>query len=570
MSTRYMNQSWFDAHGEHEDCHDKARGTRSRSTNGKSSHTRPKTTVSTQPSRQRHSNRSASRTRTNPHTATAGIKIPAVSSSTHKRVESDKEALARVIHRAHAYETLCKAEEAEQASEQPPIPPRKDTPPAEPSTLTGDRQWKPQKPVYAKRAPVKEAAARASQYIAYQAPPVPPKDKSPDLKPKPGFQNIVKPKPSASSVRGSARSSVSPKPVSPRSQSAICPSRGSKPYEVNLVCKSPISRPPSTGERVYRAYTPSPSPSPSPSPLVSNFPSQVRRMLTPPSSPSPPSRTSRPPSPSPSYSSTYPLPSPRFSRSASPARGSWTADRPHQKRSSLVDRARSRMRENWHLNMQKAGVRPLSSFEVLEVRKGLVKDVASEWMGSVSPTTTPTSEIKAYSVVDAEGERRGRSVSRGGRKQEFEGLEGRVRRHQMRESQREEEEREKRRAMGISSGAYAAGLARRDSLFLGSGGSPASGTFFASEYAQKKVVGKDLELVIEVPVEVPLRKGTFAEKVANDRSGPKITPPELTDSPTQISGTSADDRKRLPSQSLDRFRLPARRRPKLHRRHAMP
>lgn len=573
MSTTRMNQSWFDALGEHENCRNNASGTRSRSTtnglrsnNGKSSRTRPRTTVSTEPSRERHSNRSASNSRTNP---AAGMKIPTVSSSTHKRVKSEKEARARAIQRAQAYETLCKAEEAEQVSEQPPTPPSKDTP-------TGKSQWNPQNPTYAKRAPVKEAAARASQYIAYQPPPVPPKDKSPILKPKPGSRSSVQRKPVPLNIAGGARSSAQPKTVSSRPQSTICPSRGSKPYEVQPVHKGRISRPPSTGERVYRAYTPSPSPSPSLS--ISTVTSGVRRMVTPPSSPSPPSRTPT----SPSYSATTPtspIPSPRFSRSASPARGSWTADRPRQKRSSFVDRARSRMRENWHLNMQKAGVRPLSSFEVLDVRKGLVKDVATEWMESVTPTTP---EMKAYFPAEEggfekEGGReirgrstdRGRSEYRGKVKEDFSGLESRVRRHQIRESQREEKEREIERARGLSFGANAASSARRDSLFLESSDTPTSDTFFASDWAQKQAVDKAKELVVEVPAVASLRKGTFGEKVAKDRSGPRITPPELTDSPAQISRTSADDRKRLPSQSLDRFRRPVLRRPKLHRRHAM-
>ncbi|KAI1456604.1 hypothetical protein F4805DRAFT_431829 [Annulohypoxylon moriforme] len=298
-------------------------------------------------------------------------------------------------------------------------------------------------------------------------------------------------------------------------------------------------------------------------------------MLTPP--PSPSSSPSSQPPVSPSYSTTSilpppssPLPSPRSStaigipREASPARGTWTADRPRQKRSSFVDRARMRMRESWHLNMQKAGVRPMSSFEVVEVRKGYVKDVAAEW-SIESPAASPI----ASPVVE-----RGRSEGRGRRVEDFTGLEGRVRRHQVKESLREmkrrEEEKEKRveRARGLSFDAHAAGIERADSLFLAAGGRPTSETFFASDWSQKQVIDQAKEMVAELPASSSFHKGPFGEKSGKVSGSKRNKQPTSSD---QGLRTRKDDRRRLPSQDRRvRSRIPVRTRPTLSRRDAMP
>ncbi|XXG95013.1 hypothetical protein Hte_001273 [Hypoxylon texense] len=85
---------------------------------------------------------------------------------------------------------------------------------------------------------------------------------------------------------------------------------------------------------------------------------------------------------SPSSSSTFSVPPPSpsttvLSRSPSPGRGAWISDQPHQERPSLTARARERMRKNLHLNLQKVGRRPRSSFVVHSVVRSPVADIAT-------------------------------------------------------------------------------------------------------------------------------------------------------------------------------------------------
>ncbi|KAI1204250.1 uncharacterized protein F4807DRAFT_448331 [Annulohypoxylon truncatum] len=574
---------------------------------------------------QRRSIRSASSHRAESNAVATGMKAPTISSSTRKRIESQEEARARVINRARAYEALCEAEAEEQVPEEPPTPPSKDYSPSQlhptsmqpgwtahgpaplrvvhentkvviSDTRTSDAFWKPQKPVYAQGAPGKEAAnggskeitTQISQYVPYRPPPpVPPKDKPQQLKPKPGAGGGVKRRPVPLNLHGvvpqngsngeasrSIASSAQPKTTNPSPRSGVQPWDISKPYEVKRTPNSHANTPPSVGKRVYKAYTPSATPSPS----LSTFPSQVRRMLTPPTSPSAASRTPVSPSyapVSPSYTTTPITPSPfpasprssssNISRSRSPARGSWTADRPRQQpqRSSFVDRARDRMRASWHLNLQKAGVRPLSSFEVRDVRKGYVKDVATEWMGS---------SMALGDCVGVEMEGRGRGGGEcwaGG----FDGLEERARRHLVRESRREGKEEQqmqrgrsfKERARGLSFDAHATGLSRKDSLFLGTVNRPTSETFFASDWSQQQVINQAKEMVAELPGSSSFHRGPFGKK-----DGGEVAPKQRkAASSSRGVTTSANDRGLLPSQTRGRSRIPVPVRPKLSRRHAL-
>ncbi|KAI0889617.1 uncharacterized protein GGS22DRAFT_194027 [Annulohypoxylon maeteangense] len=643
MSQRGESQSWFDALGGLEDYRSNASSTRSssvgdshRNKSGKSNCNRPRTAVSTNPSRQKSDTRSASSDRANSHST--GTKAPTISNSTRKRIESENEARDRIINRARAYEALCKAENV---SEEPPTPPSKDEDsnsprlhPASmypgwtaqgstssgaahednetvaPSATANGTSWVPRKPVYTQVIPGKEAekvdneksTIRHSKYTPYRpAPPVPPKDKPLQLKPKPSGINGVKRRPLPLNLQEAATqsgnsgeashnstSSAQPKTPNPSPRSDVMPWDKIKPYEVNHPRNSQTTIPTSVRKSIYKAYTPTPSPS------TTTFPSQVRRMVTPPRSPS--SRTPV----SPSYSTTplltrsqspSPLPSPRPStpipRSPSPARGSWTCDRPRQKRSSFVDRARDRMKASWHLNMQKAGVRPLSTFEVGLVRKGVVKDVASEWMGGLESPGLEGGRVELDLEVGVDvnvdvgfgvERRRGRSEDGRGRRGEFEGLEGRVRRFQLRESQREEGEEEvrrgksgKQRARGLSFDAHATGPTRADSLFLGAAARPDSETFFASEWSQQRVIDQAREMVAQLPASSSFHKGPFGERIGDVawRYRKVGVDSRRARSLGRGLGTSADDRGRLPSQDHRDSRIPRLVRPTISRRHAL-
>ncbi|KAI2472385.1 hypothetical protein F4781DRAFT_445345 [Annulohypoxylon bovei var. microspora] len=646
MSPRRESESWFEALGGLSDYDSNVGSVRSSvagdsrlAFSGHSNRNGSRSVVSAELPRQKHNIQSASSSMPEPDSAASDIKTPTISGSTRKRVESEKEARARMIHRAGAFEALCKAEKD---SEEPPAPPSKDpgqlhqhpssmrpgsaaqgpapvrvasrhTEAAVSGTPTVSPPWTPQKLVYAQassgqRANNGEAAVRDSLYKAYQPPPpVPPKDKKYQQRAISSEQSGGKRRPppldlhkitahgsqNREASRGSTIS-VQPSATSSNSQSGIRSGRSSKPYEVNHNRNSRASSNSEVPKRVYKAYTPSATPSPSPSLSTSTspftFPAQVRRLLTPPGSPSSPLS---PPSPShtPSYSaasappshSPYPSPQPSprssLSRSRSPARGSWTADRPQQKRSSFVDRARDRLKAGWHLNLQKAGLRPLDSFRV----HGVVR--------------SPGAEDAAASPVRGgrPGERRreGGSEDKGRRSADLSisGLEGRARRHRLRQSQREGEGREEGReirrgrevegrARAVSFGGGATRLERADSLFLGGVDRPVSGTFFASDWAQQQAQ----DMVAMFPASSSLHRGPSGEKdrgiVAQKQrktgydSSPRLS--EQVTSSAQGPGTPSDNRRELPSQTQSsKIPVPSQNRarrgsvdPMLSRRHA--
>lgn len=238
----------------------------------------------------------------------------------------------------------------------------------------------------------------------------------------------------------------------------------------------------------------------------------VRRMVTPP----------------PSSPSTTPL----SIRERSLSRGSFFSDRPRQKSPSLFVRAQERVEKNMHLNLQKAGLRPLSGFELRSIIKSPVEDVAFFSTKLTGPTQPPTAPVEYCPKAPFSMKWRNRK-----------------RRMAFSESEADPATLEQQGNDGN----------KRDSLFLGdiSIVSPNSDTFFASEWSQQERIRHEQETE-------PCFPSSLSTRLHDQQgSGPSPASSEV-EQQIEASGTpryvpyrpvrdsTIDDREDLPSQQSRR------------------
>ncbi|KAI2640788.1 hypothetical protein GGS26DRAFT_599749 [Hypomontagnella submonticulosa] len=320
-----------------------------------------------------------------------------------------------------------------------------------------------------------------------------------------------------------------------------------------------------------------------------------RRMPTPNFQPLPSSYGSSQPSPSTISSSMYsssPTPSrPLLARSPSPSWGAWVSDRPRATSPSFLDRARERVSGSVHSNLQKAGMRPRPGFEVHRVVKTPTEDIAAWSTRFTGPTRPPTAPGERVSVVSEgpgwgamEGWGRGRGRGRRGAFAEGEidyfgdgvengsgrvvtaspqftdisDLERRVSRYQQQQRELEEQEQQQRRKSSRdrtragSAHSHVTSNSGRNSLFLeGSNiSSPASDTFFASEYSQQQVIRQAQEMVASLPASSPFHQGPFGANRSRDSIGADADfHVEPRQQPASAGSETSDDRGFLPSRS---------------------
>ncbi|KAI0378001.1 hypothetical protein F5Y04DRAFT_291466 [Hypomontagnella monticulosa] len=318
---------------------------------------------------------------------------------------------------------------------------------------------------------------------------------------------------------------------------------------------------------------------------------------------------SQQPSPTPSFSQptrapTYASSRPAISRSPSPSWGAWTSEHPRAASPSFLDKARERVARSVHLNLQKAGMRPLSRFEVHSVVKTPTEDIASWSTRFTGPTRQPTAPGERVSVVSdgpgwglaemnsvmggsdggmgAMGRRRerrgafgegemdyfgavGDSVSEGGRiaassqSTYLSELEGRILRYQQREEEAEEKQQQQQqsqrrrssrdRTRTSSAHTHTTDDSDNDSLFLegSSFSSPTSDTFFPSEYSQQQLLRQAQELVASLPPSPPFHQEPFEANRLRDSIGPDAD--FHVEWRSGLASESLDDREDLPSQS---------------------
>ncbi|KAI1103919.1 hypothetical protein F4804DRAFT_213176 [Jackrogersella minutella] len=548
----------------------------------------------------------------------------AASDSSRNLVKSETEQQARVRHRAHAYDALSGTNQRSKAplkkrgrdSNRPqryPASLRPGSTALDPAsvpmravsehsgvkasnTRLSSSPWKPQTPAYIRISSGSEtqndgdftgssSIASPSRFVPYRParpPPPPPQQQRP--KPEPSSQSNRKPRPPPLELReASARGGCGNKDVR-----GVQSFRIGKRYEVNHDSSNHDSDT-RTSKSPYKPYRPPSSSAPPDEtpPPASAFTGadRCRRLLTPPPSSSPSA---------PMYSAfSVPAPAPKSPGDRSPSWGAWTSDHPQQPSPSLVDRFLQRARTSIHSNMQKAGLRPLSSFEVHSVRKVPVEDVAAWSAPLTGPTKPPlapgerrtvsieggngtemTFEIQGRSGNDVEGDKRRsfaermreweenshRKVDR--RSEDISGLEDRARRHRQRQRQverRRQPELSSPRARAQSASGDA-DRASRDSLFLGrSASSAVSGTFFASEWSQRQTICQAQEVVASLPASSSFHHGPFAgsrPRASSDDVAQGgvvgVVDPGLSGGQELLSaGVPFDNRRELPSQARE-------------------
>ncbi|KAI0148217.1 hypothetical protein F4776DRAFT_606702 [Hypoxylon sp. NC0597] len=521
--------------------------------------------------------------------ATTASRSPAVSQASLRRYSQQVDELqARVLSRALAYESLAQttsksnepASPEEDLNQQPqhPLSLRPgSTPPISFTAASEGREatllirrssfndWKPQKPVYAQPNSFWESKSDSgyggvpyieplSRYEAYRPPPPPPLQENPQpeshrlkFRPPPPMRDVSNEN-NILSDYSDVTYSYAPRSAEPISRSGGQPS---------LIATHPDL------DYFNNRHSAQPAFAKASASSVSTEMGRGRQM--PPPSPS-----------SPSIASPFPpaTPTPRSDRSPSPSRGAWTADRPRQPRASFLERAKRRMNRSLQLNLQRAGVRPKSSFEVRRVQKSPVADM-------FAPEQWPSGEHGALSELDSMETESRESQSWS---VDSSGLEERMRRHRQRKLQQLQHQQEQQQnqqqqqqqqhtpellhEMDASEDSWARrrslDLSRRDSLFLegGDGGlsTPTSDSFFASEWSQQQVILQAQETVASLSPSSPFHNGPFGtnqpqapSNAAQQTNTPPIPDPTSSREPVAVpdpylAEAPDDDRGFLPSR----------------------
>ncbi|OTA63121.1 hypothetical protein K449DRAFT_433211 [Hypoxylon sp. EC38] len=625
MSIKRNSATWFEAMGglsdyldgdtTNNDAPPSVTEANSLAVDGDADHSNPEASVRTDSESPEHRQRSLDRAAADVTTATGTS--PAVSPALLRKYSKQADELqARVLRRALAYESVTDTaynldglasheKDLDQQSQHPLLLRPGSTPPvlfsaagegrdATPSSRRNSpNDWKPQKPAYVRPNSDWDTKSDSgydnvpyvrplSRYEAYR-PPRPPVQPTPQplfqqqqqiiqseslrRKSKPSPLNLyeapIRDVSKQNSILGGYRDvtySHAPRSADPIPRSGVQSSHTIEQYHPDYFNGRHSAQP---AFEPYRPLIIPAEPAEAPGSPVSTEMGRGRQL--PASSPSSPS--TRPPFPP-------ATPSPRSDRSASPSRGAWIADRPTQPRPSFIERAKRRMNRSLQSNLQRAGVRPKSSFEVRRVQKSPVADmfVPEEWPNGEDGALA---ELESMSIeTDSRGSQSWSVDSSG--------LEERMRRHRMRKQlqqqlqQRQQEQQEEKHlpelphemdgSRDTSVRQWSFDRSRTDSLFLEGGDSsldnPGSNTFFASEWSQQQVIIQAQEMVASLPASSPFHQGPFGanQPVAANNGAQQIATPPDSDS-TSLSQSAAepgpyliappDDRKGLPSQFRD-------------------